>query len=462
MPPQNDPDSLATNLASPAVQWALAALGLVLVAMVVREARKIPARLAVLMATAFVDMVGLFFVVPILPFYVKRLVGTGVDIAGTRFEAGAVTSVVVAAFTAAQIVSAPFWGRFSDRFGRRPALLIALAASAIAYVVFGFAESLGVLMLSRIVQGAGGGTVGVIQAYVADSVEPKDRTRALGWLSAATNLGVALGPAIGTFLVKLGDVDLMPGETKVTLGHSAPGLGAAALCVLNMVFAARWLPESKAHVLRKDGPAPAKARSAALRVVTHAGEPTSRVILAYSVAIGAFQGVNVVLAYFLERRFSIDEHSIGYVFMYIGAISVVARVLFLGRLVDRLGEAWLARLGIVMLATGLFVMTLAQSLPILAIAIALMPLGTSFTFPCLSALLTKVAGEHERGLYLGLQQGYGSAARLLMPLVYGRTFDTLGPAVPFEIAAALVLSTLLLTPGLGAFAKTARQKAAPG
>ena len=85
------------------------------------------------------------------------------------------------------------WGRFSDRVGRRPTLLIALAAAAIAYLIFGFAHSLLLLFLSRVVQGAGGGTVGVIQAYVADSTTPQDRARALGWLSATTNLGVALG-----------------------------------------------------------------------------------------------------------------------------------------------------------------------------------------------------------------------------------------------------------------------------
>src|SRR4051812_10004557 len=95
-------------------------------------------------------------------------------------------------FTGAQRIIAPLWGRFSDRVGRRPTLIVALAASGIAYLIFGFAHSLLMLFVSRLVQGAGGGTVGVIQAYVADSTDPKDRARALGWLSATTNLGVAL------------------------------------------------------------------------------------------------------------------------------------------------------------------------------------------------------------------------------------------------------------------------------
>src|ERR687892_1299628 len=97
------------------------------------------------------------------------------------------------------------WGRFSDRVGRRPTLLIALTAAGIAYLIFGFADSLMLLFLSRIVQGAGGGTVGVIQAYVADATEPQNRARSLGWLSAATNAGVALGPVLGSLAVAVGE-----------------------------------------------------------------------------------------------------------------------------------------------------------------------------------------------------------------------------------------------------------------
>src|SRR5206468_9158395 len=126
-----------------------------------------------------------------------------------------------------------------------PTLLIALGASAIAYLIFTFANSLFVLFLSRIVQGAGRGTVGVIQAYVADSTDPKDRARALGWLSATTNLGVAIGPVLGSFAITLGKRDLMPGPRTLQMGQAAPGIMAAGLCVLNMIFAWRYLTESR-------------------------------------------------------------------------------------------------------------------------------------------------------------------------------------------------------------------------
>jgi MFS family permease len=189
------------------------------------------------MATAFLDMVGLLMIVPLLPFYVKRLAGDGVDFFGLTLETGLLSGLVVSAFTVAQLLSAPLWGRCSDRLGRRPVLLIALGASALAYLVFGFADSLWLLMLSRLVQGAGGGTVGVIQAYVADSIEPEQRARALGWLSAATNLGVALGPVLGSYAFSIRDVDLMPGPGTLAMGNAAPGIVAAALCLCTLGLA---------------------------------------------------------------------------------------------------------------------------------------------------------------------------------------------------------------------------------
>jgi len=126
-------------------------------------------RLSVLIAVNFVDMIGFMIVLPLLPFYALKLNATPETIGR-----------LIASFSIAQLLAAPLWGRMSDRYGRRPALLIGLSASAIAYVVFGLASSVWLLFLSRLVQGAGGGTTGVAQAYVADTVEQADRARALG------------------------------------------------------------------------------------------------------------------------------------------------------------------------------------------------------------------------------------------------------------------------------------------
>src|SRR5688572_15615701 len=453
--------NIAQSFQSPFVRVLLVGIGIGLLYILWREVRKIPAKLLTLMATAFVDMVGVLMIFPLLPFYVKNFGAGGVDFLGFHLGIGLLTSLIVAAFTVAQLLSAPMWGRFSDRVGRRPTLLIALSASAVAYLIFGFAESQWVLFLSRLVQGAGGGTVGVIQAYVADSTDPKDRARALGWLSATTNLGVALGPVLGSFAIALGKRDLMPGAATLQMGHAMPGILAAALCGLNMIFAWRYLTESReATVHTSSDVAPRKSREAAWSILAQPSEPSSRLILIYAISIGAFQGSFSVLALFLNARFQVTEQTIGYFFMYTGAISVFARVLLLGRMVDWLGEAKLSRLGLILLAAGVVGMPLSQNLGMLAIATALIPLGTAFTFPCVTALLSRVINQRERGLYMGMQQTYGGVARIIAPLFYGWAFDSLGVSSPYFFSSAIIAATIFLGFGLDKYVKQERATAA--
>ena len=438
----------AQTFQSPVLRILLVAIAIGLLYVLYREVRKIPAKLLTLMLTAFMDMVGLLMIIPLLPFYVKALGGEGISFLGIHIGIGIITGFIIAAFTVAQLLSAPLWGRFSDRVGRRPTLLIALTASGIAYLIFGFADSLLLLFISRIVQGAGGGTVGVIQAYVADSTAPQDRARALGWLSATTNLGVALGPVLGSFAITLGKRDLMPGPETLQMGHAAPGIMAAALCLINIAFAARYITESRdlaEHAL-VEGEVRRTSREAIWRVITHSREPASRLIWIYAISIGAFQGSFSVLALFLNARFQVTEQTIGYFFMYIGSISVFTRVLLLGRMVDWFGEVKLSRLGLLLLGAGVLGMPLSRNLWMLAIAVALIPLGTAFTFPCVTAMLSRVISPRERGLYMGMQQTYGGVARVIAPLFFGWSFDTLGVSSPYFFASAFIVATILLSP----------------
>src|SRR6266481_1738382 len=449
--------NISQSFQSPLVRVLLGAIACGLLYVLWREVRKIPAKLFTLMATAFVDMVGLLMIIPLLPFYVKTLGGNGVDFFGLHFGIGIIIGFIVASFTVAQLLSAPMWGRFSDRVGRRPTLLIALGASAIAYLIFGFAHSLLLLFLSRLVQGAGGGTVAVIQAYVADSTDPKDRARALGWLSATTNLGVALGPVLGSFALALGKRDILPGPATLQMGRAAPGIMAAGLCVLNMIFVARFLKESRDLSEQPQAGEVRRTSSQAIwRVISHASEPSSRLIWIYAIAIGAFQGSFSVLALFLNARFQVTEQTIGYFFMYVGSISVFARVLLLGRAVDWLGEANLSRLGLVLLAAGVVGMPLSRNLWMLALAVALIPLGTAFTFPCVTALLSRVIRPRERGLYMGMQQTYGGVARIIAPLFFGWAFDSIGVSAPYFFSSAFLLATISLGFGLDRYARPER------
>jgi multidrug resistance protein len=377
------------------------------------------ARLSTLIITAFVDMIGLLMILPLLPFYARNLGANGLLVA-----------LLVSSFTTAQLLSAPLWGRVSDRYGRRPALLIGLGASAIAYVVFAYANSLWLLLLSRIVQGAGGGTTGVIQAYVADTTTPDQRAKALGWLSAATNVGVALGPPIGSYALS-------------QFGHHGPGLIAATLCVVNMVFAWRYLSESH-DITKSHAHKPKTPRQAITHVLTHPTAPAPRLIWMYAIAIGAFQGMTAILALFLLDKFQVGANHIWIVFTYIGAISVITRAGILGRAVDKYGEITLARIGLTMLAIGLGTFPLMPTYPLLAVSIALMPLGTAFTFPCVTSLLSRIIQSHERGLYMGLQQTFGGISRVLVPIWAGFAYDHLGRSVPFLTSSLMVLFVLFL------------------
>ncbi|MFN2397456.1 MAG: MFS transporter [Gemmatimonadaceae bacterium] len=392
-------------------------------------------RLSVLMFTAFIDMVGALMVIPLLPFYAEKLGANGFKI-----------MVLVSVFSAMQLLTAPLWGRVSDRYGRKPALLIGLGASVIAYVVFAFAESYWLLLLSRIVQGAGGGTVGVIQAYVADAVEPKNRTRGLGWLSAATNAGVVLGPLLGS--------------ATTVMGPHAPGLFAAGLCALNIIFAFRFLTESHGVSARANAQRARTPLQAVGRVFFHPSDTSSRLIWIYSVAMGAFYGVHAILILFLNRQFGVTAATVGFFFAYLGGLSVLIRVFLLGPVVDRLGEARTSRLGGLLLAAGLATIPLMRpwewlpeglSLLPLALAVGLLPLGTAFTFPSVTALLSRVVGEHERGLYMGVQQTYGGIARVIYPLYAGFAWDQFGFLVPFWTSAVLVASTMYMGYGLQAY-----------
>jgi len=434
--------------------WVVWAVGLTLTGATVWQLRKVPRELVILMITAMIDMIGVLMILPLLPFFAVRLGASGLMV-----------GLLVSSFSLAQLLSAPMWGRLSDKWGRRPVIMVSLAASAISFTVFGFAHSLLVLFLSRIVQGAGGGTVGVIQAYVADATKPEERTKALGWLSAATNFGVAIGPVLGGYFATLGKQQVAASNWPGWLGDAAPGLAAATLCLLNIGFAWKYLPETRVHVPAAVGPGgealPAKKVSsleAVARVMSHPGDAASRLIWIYAIAIGAFQGLTSILALFLFKKFNANEATMGLLFAYVGVMSVITRVFVLGRMVDWLGEAKLSQLGIVLLAFGTATLPFAPSVGWAALSIAFWPLGTAFTFPAVTAMLSKVISDEDRGLYMGVQQTFGGMSRVIFPIALGWAFDRLVPGAPFWISATLVILTLSFSVSLPAKVSASKAK----
>ena len=381
-----------------------------------------------LMATAFVDMLGFAMIFPLLPFYALRL-------AAPEWMIG----WMIAIFSIAQLASAPVWGRLSDKYGRRPAIIAGLGASAVAFVVFGMATSIWMLFLSRLIQGFGGGTTGVLQAYVGDAVEPKDRARALGWLSASTSAGVMIGPAIGSL--------------AFSLGPAAPGLIAASLCLINVVFAGRWLPESVGHdgdalIGRQSDvrPGPAKSIKRTIwEVIVTPRRDVSKLIWIYALGMLGFMSTTSVLALYLETSFGVTEKTIGLFFVYVGALGVVMRALLLGRLVDWLGEVRVMQFGATSLAFGILMISQANSALMLGVLMSFIPIGTACLFPAVSALVTHRVPRHEFGQTLGVQQTFGGMSRVIGPIWATAAFQALGVHVPFYLASGVVLLVVFLT-----------------
>jgi MFS family permease len=381
-------------------------------------------RLLVLFTIAFVDTVGAAMVVPILPFYAVRH-------GASAFLVG----LLVSAFSIAQLVSAPAWGRLSDRFGRRPALLAGLVVSSAAYVLFALADSVWLLLVSRLAQGLGGGTIGVVQAYVADASLPDERTRSIGWLTTITSLGWLSGSALGSVLVSVG-------------GVRAPGFFTAGLSFLVAILAGALLTEPKEMPSSGSMPVTQKPRTgleAMRHVIKGWKEPAPRLILIYALGIGAFYGTAAVLPLLVEERLGVTEKTIGYIVMYFAGIGVVVRAGILGRMVARLGEVRLARWGIVLLSAGLALASIGQGYIALFVSFTLMPVGTAFLFPSVTGLLSRIVARRERGVFLGVQQTFGGLGRVAFPLLAGFMMDRFGRGSPFMVAAVLVLATLPLT-----------------
>jgi len=383
-------------------------------------------KLLVLIAASAVDMIGFAIVLPLLPFYAENLNASYATIGW-----------IIASFSIAQLISAPLWGRVSDRYGRRPALLIGLSASAVAYVAFGLANTVAWLFLSRIIQGAGGGTTGVAQAYVADSIPASGRARALGWLSAATSLGVMIGPVVGSLAAHW--------------GRAAPGFVAAGLCVANVIFAWKYLPESRrpgTHV-----PARKPVWHAAWQVFRQPGTTVARLVWIYAVGMLGFTCLTSVLPLFLGVEFGVTEKTIGYFFLYVGALSLIMRSIFLGPIVDRIGEAWAMRLGAASLIVGLLLYPAVSSLLGLALIMPFVPIGTALLFPSTTALMSRAAEKSELGTVMGSAQTFAGIARVVAPILATRAFQDYGHNWPFYMAAVTVALVSILAFRLGPVAE---------
>lgn len=380
-------------------------------------------RMWVLMVTTFVDMMGFAIIFPLLPYYAEKL-------GASPLKIGALISI----FFVAQLITAPFWGRLSDRIGRRPVIFSGLLITAVAFLVFELADSVWLLFAARFIQGAGGGKTGVLQAYVTDTSRREDRAEALGWLSAATSAGVMIGPVIGS----------LASQSAIV----RPGYIASTLCLVALAFAWRWLPESKGKATDAGDPFgqhPAKGAiwSITREILARPHRGIGSLVWIYAFGMMAFMAMNAILVLYFERRFGITEREIGWFFLYVATISLVMRALLLGPLVRRFGEIWVLRAGTVCMVAGFFTIPLARSIWELGLAALFIPAGTALLFPATTSLVSAKAGKEQTGVVLGVHQGFGGVSRMTGPMWAGWMFQSLGIRTPFWAAGALMAAVSL-------------------
>ncbi len=370
----------------------------------------------IVLLTVFIDIVGFGMLMPILPGHAASL-GLNPTAIG----------LVVAGYSAIQLLLAPIWGRFSDRHGRRPVLLLGLVGSALSYALFAVAGNWWLLLLSRLIDGGSGATINVGQAYLADSTPPAERARAMGKVGAAVGLGFIVGPMLGGIVASQGNV--------ATVAWTA-----AALTAGNWLLALRLLPEST----RVEFAAP-----------TPVVDPTpSRLLLPLTVlflSTLAFSVIYVVFPLWGETTLDASRSTVSYWFALMGLVTAIVQGGVLGRLVRSVGEAGAARGGTAFLAVGLALLPVAGSAggARFILVLVLLGIGYGLAGPAMLGLVSRDTGATRQGRTLGVAQSAASLARIVGPVAAGMVMTSGGAEAAFVSAAAVALAGLIFVLVLG-------------
>jgi DHA1 family tetracycline resistance protein-like MFS transporter len=379
-------------------------------------------QLAVLFAVVFIDLLGFGIVLPLLPTYGATF---GVSPAAIGF--------LVTSFSLLQLVAVPLWGALSDRIGRRPVLIVGLVGSTASYLLFAYAASYWALLVSRIVAGAMGATIGVAQAYLADVTPPERRAHAMGMLGASLAMGFILGPALGGILS--------------AHSYALAGLVAAALCAANALAAFAWLPETPQH--------------RASRPTGHVAVRSLAAPLAASLLVtAAFAVIHVTLPLFGQEVLHDTTRQMGMIFAYMGVISALVQGGVVGRLAPRVGEKRLAAAGGLLLAAGLGSVPLAASHLMLFAMLGVLSAGSALATPSIYAVVSRRATPGQQGAALGLTQTAATTGRIIGPTVAGFLIGTHGMSAPFFAGASLATLGVIAAMFLPTVARAAPARAA--
>lgn len=350
--------------------------------------------LVVIFTTVFIDLVGFGIVIPVLPFYAE----------GTRFNATPRTvGLLFASYSIMQLIFSPILGRLSDRYGRRPVLLLSLIGTGIGFLILGFATTIWMLFLGRILDGITGGNISTAQAYIADITTKEERARGMGLIGAAFGLGFIIGPALGGILSRW--------------GISVPFLFAAGLCFANSLLLYFRLPET----VTPDHPARNSASMRGFAQLVHSLKRPrlASVLTIYFLFIVAFSIMTTSFSLYTMFRFGYDAQHTGYLFAYVGIIAVIIQGGLIGRLVKRFGEVPLVIVGALFFAASLFAVPFVGpdtgGLMGLLIGGGIFSMGNSLSTPALTSLASKSVGRAEQGSVLGVVQSAASLARAVGP-----------------------------------------------
>ena len=378
--------------------------------------------LGLIFLTLFIDMVGFGIVIPVLPLYAE----------GTIHATPAQLSWIVGIYSLLQLVCSPLFGKWSDRIGRKPVLVVSIIGTAIGFIVLGAAHTVWMLMLGRILDGASGGNISTAMACIADVTTKENRSRNMGLVGAAFGLGFMIGPALGGILSK-------------HFGLATPFYFAAGLAFLNALLVWLRLPETLTAASRE------RARErATIGEVFHGGRAgmITAILASQLTSVVGFSIMTSLFALYCKERFGYDAAHVGYLLAYVGLLGVVFQGGLLRRLLKRPIEKQLAVIGAAILALSMLALPFTQSLGVLMLVCFGISLGNSFVTPTLNGLASRSTDAHCQGRLLGLMQSAGSLGRFLGPMIgFGLiTHDPLSQyaRTPFFASAAILLITMVL------------------
>lgn len=386
--------------------------------------------------TVFIDILGFGIIIPLLPFYAQK------------FGASATTiGILMAANAVAQFMFNPIWGRFSDRYGRRPVMLLTVFGSAIAYGMFGFANSLFILFVSRILAGVAGATIGVAQSFVSDLTTKENRSKVLGQLGAAFAMGFVFGPALSGFLASP-DIYLKSVNYGIDLSflaphsYSIPGYVSGTLALINFIMVYLFLPESNSSVKE------VKERKAfdwqGFTQVMKNNEMIMLIGIQF-ISMVSLSNLFATFALFLQKRFNFGIFESSLMFAYFGVCSAIIQGALVGRLVKRFNEVRLLSISTAFLTVGMFAISYMPNIYTILIAATLIFFGNGVINPCLTSLITQRAKDNQTGVTLGVSQSIGSLARIFGPLWGGFIFQFAGYHYPYITGGVFALISFIMS-----------------